>query len=432
MQEKVLGKKLDSKKQIAILGLSSLYANNNKLHYREAYCMHDYFNIGGNREQQLGNLLTLIAEDLDIPEDLKAGLVLKYNHLGSWIRKDNEDRYRTESEIYPQGSVRLGTSIQPVTLECGYDVDIVYLRRLSKNSISQEQLVEQAGEQLKRYIEFRRLEGKEVPELVRRRRCWAMNYPGRFHMDVLPALPDDDGTLFTRSMETSILLTDRQLWQWQYSNPKAYAEWFRECEILAFTEKRISMARAGNVEVEQIADDAVKTPLRVSVQILKRHRDVRYSGNPDDKPISIIITTLAAAAYRNERELFDALMGIITRMETSIEMIDGKWWIPNPVNPKENFADKWNQFPQRAQRFFEWLAAVKADLEALLQLSGLNNISSSLSASFGSDVVERSMKKFGDGVDASQQRGDLRMAVGTGMLNMSTGTKVVKNTWYGN
>lgn len=393
--------------------------------------MHDYIGIGDTRKQQLGNLLELIADDLDIPDDLKAELVRKYNHLGSWIRQDNEDRYRTDSEIYPQGSVRLGTSIQPVTASCGYDVDLVYLRRLGKNNISQEQLVEQAGEQLERYIEFRRLEGKEVPVLVRRRRCWAMNFSDRFHMDVLPALPDEDGTLFTRSLETSILLTDRRLWLWQHSNPKAYSEWFRECEIVVFTEKRISMARAGNVEVEKIADDSVKTPLRVSVQILKRHRDLRYSGNPDDKPISIIITTLAAAAYRNERELFDALMGIITRMHSSIEMIDGKWWIPNPVNPKENFADKWNEFPQRAKRFFEWLSTVKADLEALLTLSGLNNISSSLATSFGSDVVERSIKRFGEGVDDSQQRGELKMAAGSGVLNMLTGTKVEKNTWYG-
>lgn len=393
--------------------------------------MHDHFTIGDTKEKQLGRLLGNVAAELDIPDELKAELVRKYDHLGLWIRRDNEDRFRTDSEIYPQGSVRLGTAIRPVTPECGYDVDLVYLRRIGKNSISQEQLVEQAGEQLERYINSRRSEGKEVPELVRRRRCWAMNYSGRFHMDVLPALPDDEGSLFTRSAETSILLTDRKLRHWQHSNPKAYSDWFRDCELLAFTEKRISMARAGNVEVEKIADDAVKTPLRVAVQILKRHRDVRYAGHPDDKPISIIITTLAAAAYRDERELFDALMGVVTRVEDSIELIDGKWWIPNPVNPRENFADKWNEFPQRAKRFFEWLAAVKADLEALLNTSGLNNISSSLAGSFGSDVVERSMKRFGDGVDASQQRGDLRMAAGTGLINTSTGTKVATNTWYG-
>lgn len=391
--------------------------------------MHD--SIGNTREQQLGQLLTLIASDLDIPEDLRAEMVRKYNHLGAWIKKDNEDRYRTDSEIYPQGSVPLGTAIQPISEQCGYDVDLVYLRRLTKNSISQGQLIERAGEQLVQYIEYRRGQGKEVPSLERRRRCWAMNYSGRFHMDILPALPDEKGTSFVQSNDTSILLTDRQFREWQHSNPKAYLEWFRKCELVAFQTKRASMAQAGNVEVEKIPDDSVKTPLRVSIQILKRHRDIRYTGDPDDKPISIIINTLAAAAYRNELEIFEALIGIVTRMETSIQTVDGEWWIPNPVNTQENFADKWNQFPQRAERFFEWLAAVKLDLESLLRQSGLNNISGHLSGLFGSIVVERSMKRYGEGVDAKQQSGALKMAVGVGLLNTSSGTDVPKNTWYG-
>lgn len=393
--------------------------------------MHDVFSVGGTPEQQLGKLLTLIASNLDVPETLRAEIVRKYNHLGSWIRKDNENLYRTDSEIYPQGSVRLNTIIQPVSADCGYDVDLVYLRILTKNSISQEELVERTGEQLGRYIAYRRSEGKEVPRLVRRRRCWTMNYTGRFHMDVLPAIPDDEGSIFNRSIETSILLTDRDLRLWQHSNPKAYAEWFRERELVAFELKRSSMARAGNVEVEKIAADNVKTPLRISVQILKRHRDVRYEGDPDDKPISIIVTTLAAAAYENELEVFDALMGIITRMEASIQMIDGKWWIPNPVNPKENFADKWNEFPQRATRFFEWIAMVKLDIESVLRQRGLDNVSGQLSTSFGVDVVERSMNGYGAGIDAIQQRGELKMAAGSGLLNSTTGTTVPKNTWYG-
>lgn len=38
------------------------------------------------------------------------------------------------------------------------------------------------------------------------------------------------------------------------------------------------------------------------VQILKRHRDIMFNGD-EDKPISIIITTLASRAYRGETNL---------------------------------------------------------------------------------------------------------------------------------
>ena len=55
--------------------------------------------------------------------------------------------------------------------------------------------------------------------------------------------------------------------------------------------------------VEDVPEYQVKTPLQQGIQILKRHRDIMFVEDPDDKPISIIITTLAAHAYNNESYL---------------------------------------------------------------------------------------------------------------------------------
>lgn len=393
--------------------------------------MDDRFSIGNTKEQALGSILDIIADELDIPEDLRKEMVRKYKHLGEWIKSDNEERFKTESEIYPQGSVRLGTIVQPVTESGEYDVDLVYLRRLAKTGVTQEGLVEQAEEQLNRYIKHRRDEGKDIPTLERRRRCIALNYDGRFHMDVLPALPDDEGAHYTdRSVDTSILLTDRELREWQHSNPKAYSEWFRDCQRVAFDLKMANMASEGNVSVEEIPSEEVKTPLQIAIQILKRHRDVTYKGDSDDKPISIIITTLAATVYQNELNIVEALVSILEKMEKAIVFDEGKWNIPNPVNSKENFADKWNEYPQRAERFIEWLNSARADLSKFLQLEGLDRISFSLSESFGSDIVERSIKRYGSGIDESQQEGKLKMAAKTGLLG-TTGATLPKNTWHG-
>lgn len=74
---------------------------------------------------------------------------------------------------------------------------------------------------------------------------------------------------------------------------------------------------------------------------------------------------------------------------------------------------------------------VKFDLESVLKQTGLDNVSGQLTASFGEDVVDRSMKQYGEGIDASQQRGELKMAAGSGLLNSTIGTRVPKNTWYG-
>ena len=309
------------------------------------------------RTQQIGTILGFLADELDVPEALYAEMVRKYEHLCSWIRADNAEKFHTDSEIYPQGSARLGTMIRPVKKDCEYDVDLVYRRELSKNSVTQEELVEQTGEQLRRYIADLRKEGGDVPDLVRRRRCWAMNFKGRFHMDVLPAIPDNEAATYNiRSLDTGILITDRELREWQHSNPKGYAEWFNEREQTVLQQRRLVMAKAANVEIENIPEERVKTPLRRAIQILKRHRDIRYEGNPEDKPISIIINTLAAGVYSNETDLFDALISIVRKMPKNILKLNGVWWIPNPINPRENFADKWNEEPQRAIRFSNGLS----------------------------------------------------------------------------
>jgi hypothetical protein len=54
-----------------------------------------------------------------------------------------------------------------------------------------------------------------------------------------------------------------------------------------------------------------------------------------NRPISIIITTLAAKAYGNQSDLYDALISVATRMHEYIEKRDnGEWWVvgqcPNP------------------------------------------------------------------------------------------------------
>ena len=84
---------------------------------------------------------------------------------------------------------------------------------------------------------------------------------------------------------------------------------------------------------------------------------INFQGNDDDKPISIIITTLAARAYRNQPDIYQALTGIVRDIDMNwgkagyVENRNGTWWVPNPVDDGENFADKWNEYPERREAF---------------------------------------------------------------------------------
>lgn len=124
------------------------------------------------------------------------------------------------------------------------------------------------------------------------------------------------------------------------------------------TEIRKDFATKNNVEIDQVPLYQIKTPLQRTVQLLKRHRDVMYDKLPqnrkDNAPISIIITTLAALAYNNEANIFDALNNIVSKMENYIEKDGETYKILNPVMSEENFADKWNTEPAKAQEFFCW------------------------------------------------------------------------------
>jgi len=123
-------------------------------------------------------------------------------------------------------------------------------------------------------------------------------------------------------------------------------------------------------KVEEIPTYAVKTPLQSVVQLLKQHRDVMFEDNPDVKPISIIITTLAAKAYNNETNLADAFINIINGMERYLEENEkGKFVVSNPVNPLENFADKWEEESEKEVAFFEWIEQLKKDYSEISSLS---------------------------------------------------------------
>jgi hypothetical protein len=215
-------------------------------------------------------------------------------------------------------------------------------------------------------------------------RCWTLDYPGEpFHMDVLPAIPD------VEARPNGILLTDRDLREWQHSNPLGYAIWFRGRMAAEYAELREAAAVAKRMDVEDIPDWEVKTTLQRTVQALKRHRDIHFAQSPEDKPASIVITTLAAMAYRGQASLFEVLVDIVGRLPNLIEDRAGVLWIPNPVHPEENFADRWRAHPERAQRFFDWVDRAQQDFAGLGQERGLDRIVTKLAESLGSGPANR-------------------------------------------
>jgi hypothetical protein len=332
-------------------------------------------------ESRLSDLLAAIADELDISEELYEEATLKYEEVGIWLAEDEEGLGRYSPEIYPQGSFRLGTVVRPVSPECDYDIDLVCHLDLKKESTTQKDLKDMVGKRLKENPEFAKI-------LRPSRRCWNLDYRRQFHMDVLPSIAN------VEQLPDGILLTDTELVRWQKSNPKEYANWFRKAMETQFVRKRMVLAEALKANIEDVPEWRVKTPLQRAVQLLKRHRDVYFAGDYENRPISIIITTLAAHAYKNQDNVYDALAGLASDMPKYIECRDGKWWVENPVEPGENFADKWNEKPARREAFVNWLARIRKDAEQEVVGRTLEEGVKRLEPQFGKSAVAKASSRF--------------------------------------
>ena len=338
------------------------------------------------QKRQLNLLLRGIAELLDIPDSKYEEAVRRYEAVGKWLDADDSPLHIYRPTIYPQGSFRLGTMIKPINDGDEYDIDLVCHLEIDKKNVTQEQLKQMVGDRLKKSETYKKI-------LDECRRCWTLNYANEFHMDILPAIPDYE------KLNDAILVTDKKLRNWQHSNPKGYARWFAERMKVIFQQRRIALAESMKANVETIPDYKVRTPLQRAIQILKWHRDV-YFKNKDNKPISIIITTLAAQSYKNEADIFDAITNIVNIISDvkHLKNAGSSYYIPNPVNPDENFADKWNENPALPLAFFKWLEQLKVDFGTASSQRDIYKIAESLSTAFGADIVERSLEKYGSSV----------------------------------
>lgn len=322
-----------------------------------------------------------MLKDIEIPPQKYDEAEDRYRQLGEWLDRDNSSIKKYSPKIYPQGSFRMGTAIKPLSGDDGFDVDLVCELDLKRSQITQNNLKHLIGSEMELY---RRHHGFKKP-VEDGRRCWTIEYSdgSKFHMDVLPAISDSGRFRerlleaghrdFARSVyiDTAISITDNTRLDygnytddWPQSNPIGYSNWFfeRAKERSALKKKAMMESLAS---VEELPNYKANTPLQQTVKILKRHRDALFRESHDDKPISVIISTIAAKLYGGETVISSILFNFATLAESQIEQRDGEYYIPNPVNPMENFADKWREHPSRKEAFYYWIGELKQDLANL-------------------------------------------------------------------
>jgi hypothetical protein len=375
------------------------------------------------RSEIVSRLLTSTVAELDIPAPLRAAATAEYQRVGDWLAAQSDTK--AGWVVHPQGSFLLNTVVLPAVGD-EYDVDTVCRRELAKHETTQATLKQEVGGCLEIYR--RVCEGPDAPRGLReRKRCWTLSYrPGlRFHLDVLPAIPNPDGG------EGAILITDRDLRAWHFSDPLAYAAWFKSQSQLEYLQKRAVLAEAAHTPPQAIPDWQVKTTLHLLVQVLKAHRNEHFRDQLELRPASILITTLAAHAYRGEQDLMSAVLDAVELMPACIEETDDGPLVPNPVEPRENFADRWRQKPQLLARFNGWLEQLAEDVREASSEHGLQKVAVRLSESFGEHPVQKAMEELGDTYRVTRERGTLALGAGSGLLSTAGELPVRDHGFYG-
>lgn len=402
--------------------------------------------LSQEQKKQFSEILEELGKTLDITKAQHEAAVKSYEFVGNWLSDSNSILAPYKPEILPQGSFMLGTMIQPVNENDELDIDLVCRLEGKKSEWSQYNLKQIVGARIAQNETLKKLQ--VTPD---GKRCWTLQYEdsAKFHLDILPAIVSTGYRVLmekmfsesnTNSESLAIRLTDKtegnyttetRVESWPKSNPFGYGIWFESRAQLLSRQLKLMSEAVQPVPKFQTE----KLPLQRVVQILKRHRDMMFNGD-EDKPISIIITTLAAKAYNKESDIIEALLNVVNTMSSFIEV---KYslkheryikWITNPVNSEENFADKWPDFPKKQENFYLWLQQVQSDLVNITKQQGLYKIQEALSRPFGDNTVVKTFSRYSENARMLRENGGMKMASGTGILG-STGTAVKNHNFYG-
>lgn len=355
-------------------------------------------------------MLEAMVEVIQISTATMNSAEQSYVSLGDWLNREDSSLKRFAPAIYSQGSIKLGTAIKPLNEKDDFDLDSVcVLKNLTTKQLSQSTLKKLVGAEVQSYVSAKNF-NKEATE---GKRCWTIEYAdsSQFHMDILPAIPNKNH--FIKMLEArnvydrnnpyvkyAIAITDNTTYNYAYvddnwltSNPKGYYKWFLQRSVVK-NDNGSNSLRAIMDSVEELPDNKTSSILQKVVMLFKRHRDIMFKDDKDNKPISIIITTLVAHAYGGEDNMEDAIVNILSIITSFIKIKNGLHRVENPVNPLENFADKWEREPIKQINFMSWLQQLKTDIEYITNGS-YSNRKQILENAFGKTPVNKAFSVDG-------------------------------------
>lgn len=287
------------------------------------------------RTNALDLFLFRVCETLQLSQTQHTNAEDRYKAIAGVIDGANSPFAHLSSNLYPQGSMRLGTTVKPI--EGPHDLDFVCEFTVSHKLVNPMALLDEMYDLFKSH-------GVYGGMVEKKNRCIRLIYKDEFWLDILPACHDDENG------GTCIQVPDRERGIWTPSNPIGYAGWFEGASrrvFVTFDEAlgKLSARVSSSVQpVPGLQAAGEKAILQLIVQLLKRWRDIHYTDS-SFPPISIVLTTLAADIYAGTQSialgLSQILDGIVLRLDAA-HAAGRRLMVLNPVQPQEDFSERWN------------------------------------------------------------------------------------------
>ena len=329
------------------------------------------------------NLLQKLLDKIELTKNQRKRAEILYTNICKALKETGLD-----IDFYPQGSFATKTVVRPFLKgkDKAYDVDVICeVKSLDKDNIRPDHLMSLFQEALDQkgyaYIQYDK--------------CFTVEYANQegvdFSIDIIPSVPESPimiSRLLSLTAEpqyvpSSIAIPDLSgaTATWITNNPAGYRTWF-ENQVRGF-EKRMRESRnnknAGSIE--DLPEDKATNLLCNIIKLMKRHRDVFYSRKSSDlKPSSIVISTLVASLApriyptENEGELLSQIIEQLSYLKNYQKQVESygstisgyvisdiilrrgnQWEFKNPTNGLDNILSSWNENPERANHFFDWI-----------------------------------------------------------------------------
>lgn len=348
----------------------------------------------------------------------------KHEAVGSWLIRDGSPVNQYSPRVYHKGSMLIETTV--LTLKrTEHDLDII-CQLIAPAQMKPRQVYDLIWNRLASSPEFKNI-------IKPKPRCIRINFPNKFHLDVVPAV--FDGTM----SETSILIPDMPatVGKWKASDPKGFAMWFEEmCKKVKQRMVKASIICMSHGHVDPVPDPEpyhLKKPLKRSVQLLKRWRDVYFHGREELLTPSILVTKLAADFYDSDPDPYEALQVIVDSMHSFFA--SGCPVVRNPVNHEEIISEKWHDKPKSFEAFKAAIVEFRERWRRLPELKGTHIMARELEDLFGDPAAEAVRESFAP-IEAARAQSNLHVSRDTRTLLPSAAAapsaiKVQGHTNYG-